>query len=130
MTTRAKEKSYDPANWYWLVGDKAPGTQVYSSAADAYVPLNNATYVSWLASGGTPTNIDTEQNLADVLAAAGQPLPPGAGTSDVQKNALFADIPQAVQVWAFAVDNRVRVLEGQAQRTVAQFKSYVKSLIP
>lgn len=121
---------YNPANWYWLVGDKSPDTQVYSSAVDAYVPLNDATYVSWLSKGGSPTLIDTEQNLADVLAAAGQPLPPSTGTSDAQKNALFADIPQAVQVWAFAIENRVRVLESQPTRTVAQFKNYVKGLLP
>ena|SRR6185503_1247250 len=121
--------AYDPANWYWLVGDKSPAAQVYSSAADAYVPLTDPTYLVWLSAGGTPTTITTEQSLSDVLSAAGQPLPPAAITSDAQKNILFDAIPKVIQVWAFAVDNRVRVLEGQPTRTAAQFKTYVKSLL-
>ncbi len=121
---------YDPANWYWKVGDKSPGTQVYSSAVDDYVPLADATYVAWQTSGGRTTVIDTEQNLADVLVLAGQPSPPSTGTSDTTKNSLFDQIPQVVKVWAFAIENRVRILEGQPTRTAAQFKNYVKSLLP
>ncbi len=121
--------SYNPANWYWKVGDKSPGTQVYSSAADDYVLLDNVTYVAWLASGGKTTPIDTEQNLADVLILAGQPQPPTSGTSDGTKNSLFDAVPQVVKVWSFAIDNRVRLLEGQPTRTAAQFKTYVKSLL-
>ncbi len=121
---------YDPANWYWKVGDKSPGTQVYSSAVDDYVLLADSIYVAWLASGGKPSNIDTEQNLADVLILAGQPQPPTSGTSDGTKNSMFDAVPQVVKVWAFAIENRVRVLEGQPTRTAAQFKTYVKSLLP
>ncbi len=121
---------YTPSNWYWKVGDKSPSTQVYSSAADDYVLLTDPTYVAWLVSGGKPTPIDTEQNLADVLILAGQPPPPLTGTSDATKSALFDAVPQAVKVWSFAIENRVRVLEGQPTRTAAQFKTYVKSLIP
>lgn len=121
-------RSYNPANWYWKVGDKSPGTQVYSSAVDDYVLLTNPTYIAWLASGGRPTNIDTEQNLADVLSLAGQPLPPSTSVSSGTKGSLFDNIPRAVQVWAFAIENRVRVLEGQPTRTAAQFKNYVLGL--
>ncbi len=126
----ASHPSYNAANWYWKVGDKSPDTQVYSSAVDDYVPLTNATYVAWLANGGRATPIDTEQNLADVLILAGQPQPPLAGTSDTVKNGMFDTIPQVVKVWAFAIENRVRTLEGQPTRTAAQFKTYIKSLLP
>lgn len=124
---------YDVTNWYWLVG--GDGTQVYSSASNTFVPISDATYQNWLTAGQIyspsrrATAIDSLASLSDVLSAAGLPVPSGGSTSDVQKNTLFSDIPKAVQVWAFAIDNRVRVLEGQPTRTAAQFKAYVKSLI-
>jgi hypothetical protein len=121
--------SYNPANWYWTVQDRSPGTQVYSSAVVGYVALTDATYVSWLAAGGRTTTIAFEQDLFDLLSAAGVSLPGGSSTSDATKNSLFDAIPQAVKVWAFAIENRVRVLEGQPTRSPAQFKNYVKSLM-
>ncbi len=115
--------TYTVANWYWLVGGDA--TQVYSSAAGAFVPVADATYQAWLAAGHAPTAIDTTQSLSDVLSGA-----PGLpAVSDTLKDAWFASVPRAVQVWAFAVENRVRTLEGQPQRTQAQFKNYVKGLM-
>ena len=56
---------YNIYNWYWKVADNLPGSQVYSSASGTFVPLANATYVTWLAAdgGNTPTNIDTLVNL-------------------------------------------------------------------
>jgi hypothetical protein len=119
--------SYNPSNWYWIVAGST--TQVYSSAADNYVPVADAIYQTWLAAGNSPTAIDSEQSLADVLAAAGEPLPPGTVVSDTQKNAWFADVPRAVQVWSFDIDNRVRVVEGLPTRTLQQFKNYVKGLM-
>ena len=59
---------YNPAKWFWNVGGST--TQVYSSAAVAYVPITDATYTAFLASGGFPTAIDTEANLALVLSMA------------------------------------------------------------
>jgi hypothetical protein len=109
------------------VADSA--TQVYSSASGAYVPVSDTAYVAWLANGNIPTKIAVEQDLWDLLTAAGIAIPSGAVISDPQKDATFADIPLAVQRWAFAVDNRVRALEGQSTRTAAQFKTYVKSLL-
>jgi hypothetical protein len=120
-------RSYDPFNWYWIVAGST--TQVYSSAVVAYVPVGNATYVAWLAAGGIPTKIAVEQDLWDLLTVAGVAIPAGAATSDMQKGAFFDNLPTAVKVWAFAVDNRVRALEGQPARTAAQFKTYVKSLM-
>lgn len=120
-------RTFDSANWYWIVAGSA--TQVYSSAVDNYVPVADATYQAWLAAGNKPTKIDTAQSLADVLAAAGQALPPATSPSDNQKESWFADVPTAVRVWAFDAENRIRVLEGQPTRTAAQFKNYVKGLM-
>ncbi len=122
------KQSYTPQNWYWIVGGST--TQVYSSAGVVYIPVADATYQVWLAAGGVPTKIAVEADLWDVLTNAGVAIPGGAATTDANKSALFDAVPQAVKVWAFAIDNRVRVLEGQSPRTAAQFKTYVKSLLP
>jgi hypothetical protein len=65
---------YTPANWYWIVAGST--TQVWSSAATAYVAVTDATYQAWLAAGNVPTPIDSEASLAQVLALRG--LPTGA----------------------------------------------------
>ncbi len=118
---------YNPAKWYWVVAGST--TQVYSSAAGNYVLVADATYQTWLTKGGVPTKIDTEQNLADVLVQAGQPLPPATTPSNAQKDKWFADVPKAVQVWAFDIENRFRVSQGTAALTANQFKNYVKGLL-
>ena len=64
-------QNYSPSNWYWIVGGST--TQVYSSAAAAYVPITDATYETWLAAGNSPTKIDNETDLGGVFAAAGCP---------------------------------------------------------
>ncbi len=120
-------KPYTPANWYWYVAGDL--TQVYSSAAVAYVVASDPTFVAWLAKGNVATKINSEQELFDVLLAAGVPVPGGTVPSDAAKNGMFDNVPHAVQVWAFAVDNRVRVLEGLATRTPLQFRNYVKGLM-
>jgi hypothetical protein len=120
--------NFTPANWYWIVAGST--AQVYSSGVGDYVPVSDATYQSWLAAGNMPTKIDTEQNLTDVLLAAGEPgVPTTPSPSSSAADQHFSNIPLAVQRWAFAVDNRVRVVEGQPMRTAAQFKSYVKGLL-
>jgi hypothetical protein len=83
--------SYNPAAWYWIVGGGGPHLEspddvfppvhvVFSSALDDYVSADDPTYVTWRESmsammGGIEptTRIDTEQNLAAVLIAAGVP---------------------------------------------------------
>ena len=82
---------YNPANWYWIVGGST--TQVFSSVVGNYVPVTDATYVAWLASGGKPTPIDTEQNLYQVLVNAG--VDPGVLT-----NSVNVSVPSTV-MWAF-----------------------------
>jgi hypothetical protein len=69
---------YNPAAWYWIVADH-PGTDVWSSAAAAYVPETDPDYESFLADGNQPTAIDSEESLRTVLAPvypAGMPLTP------------------------------------------------------
>lgn len=71
-------KSYTPCNWYWAVAGST--TQVFSSAVASYVPIDDATYQQWVATGGVASRINSEEELWDVLAAqcpAG--LPAGAG---------------------------------------------------
>lgn len=68
---------YDPSRWYWRVGDD--DTRVYSSAAAAYVPVDDETYMAWVAAGGFATRIVSEAELQEVLLAqypAGWPAPP------------------------------------------------------
>lgn len=115
------------SNWYWIVAGST--SQVYTSSANSFVASTNAVYQTWIAANNKATRIDTLQNLADVLVQAGLPFPPGVtASSDELKSSLFDNIPRAVQVWAFAVDNRVRALEGSSARTPAQFKAYVIGL--
>ena len=118
---------FNASNWYWIVAGST--TQVYSSAAVAYVPVADVTYQAWLAGGNMATKIAVEQDLWDVLDAAGISLPSGASTSDAHKGGMFDNVPAVVKAWAFAVDNRVRVLEGQLPRNANQFRTYVKSLL-
>ena len=119
--------NYDPFNWYWIIAGST--TQVYSSGAVAFVAPTNATYTAWLARGNQASKIASQQDLVDLLYAAGVPVPAGAVASDALKDKTFDAVPHAVQVWSFDIDNRVRVLEGQPTRTAAQFRAYVKSLM-
>ena len=53
--------NYNVQNWYWIVAGST--TQVYSSAAAAYVSVSDAIYLSWLAAGGVPTKITANDML-------------------------------------------------------------------
>jgi hypothetical protein len=111
---------FTPSNWFWLVG--ADTARWFSSAANAYVAV--------LPPGITPTKIDSEQSLWDALAAAGLPLPAGAATSDAAKTARISDTDMVQLQILFNHENRIRILEGKAAITVAQFKTGVKALLP
>jgi hypothetical protein len=94
--------NYNPSNWYWAVGGST--SQVWSSAAAAYVPATDATYAAWLAAGNAPTPIDSEASLAAVLQAA-YPAALGALQADVpvvltflQFMALFSSAEQTAIV--------------------------------
>lgn len=87
--------AYNPLDWYWFVGGTGPHvastgapftgdeTRVFSSARGRYVPVSDTTYQAWRTaevaqSGGhePTTRIDTEANLAAVLAPYGITMPP------------------------------------------------------
>jgi hypothetical protein len=58
---------FNIANWYWRVA--ASATQLYSSSIGDYVPVNDSNYQTWL-TNNIPTNIPTEFELGQVLAAS------------------------------------------------------------
>lgn len=60
---------FDAANWFWFVAGDV--TLVYGSAAATTVPVSDAAYIAWSDAGNQATSIDSEENLADVLLAAG-----------------------------------------------------------
>lgn len=51
--------TYNPNDWYWVVGDTNPTTQVWSTTSAAYVANTAAAYLAWLDSNqwGTGANI-------------------------------------------------------------------------
>ncbi len=118
---------YNARDWYWKVAGSI--TQVYSSKVGDYVPVNNAIYLAWIALGNSPTKIDTEANLGDVLAAYSlRPVAAGVldGYTDSQATALPID---AVRKVLFNHENRIRALEAKQPVSSAQFKAFLKSLI-
>lgn len=58
---------YNPSAWYWIVAGSE--TQVYSSAACAYVPVEDESFTAWMEAGGMPTAIAEEADLEAVLSA-------------------------------------------------------------
>lgn len=48
---------YNVENWYWTVGDRNPSTEVYSSAARAFVLQTDTAYTTFLAEPGDFTTI-------------------------------------------------------------------------
>ncbi len=104
-------KSYTPANWYWLVGDKSPGTQVYSSAVGDYVLVGDPTYQAWLAAGGSPTPISLEVDLGQVFSGL-TTAPINANILDDYKTARASNIvTQTMFRVLFNHENRIRTIE-------------------
>jgi len=118
---------YNPANWYWIVAGST--TQVFSSAVGDYVPVDNATYLAWLAAGNQPTRIVSEAELGDVLAPL-QLRPVAAnvldGYKESQANKLTVEVIAKV---LFRLTNDVRVLQGKSELTANQFKNFLKGLM-
>src|ERR1019366_6157193 len=54
---------FNPQDWYWAVAGSS-STQVYSSASNTYVPIEDAAYVAWQAvQGGAATAISNEAEI-------------------------------------------------------------------
>lgn len=62
---------YTPNGWYWIVGNHNPDTMVFSGAAGDYIANDDAAYLQWKETN-TATDIPTDGELADVLAASGR----------------------------------------------------------
>ena len=62
---------YNIRNWYWFVGGDE--TRPWSSAAGksvfayGYIFTSDQAFQAWLAAGGMPTRIDSEDNLKEVV---------------------------------------------------------------
>lgn len=112
---------YTPSEWYWAVAGST--TQVFSSAAAAYVATNDPTYAAWLAAGGTPTKILIEADLWDVLALQYPAGLPSATTAaqNAGKDVEWQSLPLGAKKLLFNHENRIRVLEGKAPLTLLQF---------
>ena len=126
----ASPPSFNPANWYWIVGGST--TQVYSSAVGDFVPVADAAYQTWLAKGNQPTKIDTETNLGGALAPYLQrPADTATNVLDGYKEGVAAKLtPVDVQAKLFFnLENRVRVLEGRPELTFIQYRAIIKSLM-
>lgn len=118
---------YNPADHYWIVaGDTS---QLYSSARKTYVPSNDAAYMKWQDGKHFPTRIDTETSLWDVLAfQAPQSLPGStAAAQAAMQDREINQLPDRWQRYLFALENRVRALEGKAALTSAQFRTLLKA---
>lgn len=61
-----KNAEYAPLRWYWVIGNKEG--LVFSGADGDYVPDDDPAYLQWVASGGQPSTIPVDGELADVLA--------------------------------------------------------------
>lgn len=60
---------YNPHDWYWIVGDDE--SQVYSSARRSNVSADDAAYLQWCVDERKATHIASDDELRDVLIAAG-----------------------------------------------------------
>ena len=62
---------YNINAWFFTVQNQSPSTQVWSTAANAYVPLTDAGYQAFLANGNITTVYDTDTDLSAYLIAQG-----------------------------------------------------------
>lgn len=101
---------FNVADWYWIVAGS--NTQVYGTVAGNFVGVSDPAYLAWLGRGNTPTKIDTEANLGDVLAAFPNLRPTVAGVLDGYKASQAANIvATTIFKVLFNHENRLRAIE-------------------
>jgi hypothetical protein len=86
----------NPTNWYWLVGDQSPSTQVWQSSSGSFVVLANADYVAFLAAGNSATPIDLYANLLTVINTYNQELWTGNFKANLQFSASSTTLTNPV----------------------------------
>jgi len=116
---------FDIYNWFWIVGGAQD--QVWSSAAMAYVPITDNNYQAWIAAGNIPSNINSEEELREILKRRASDI----CTQDERVDAAFerngdADFVRLTFESFFELINRILVLEGNQQITRIQFKTWLK----
>jgi hypothetical protein len=121
-------KTYDPSNWYWIVGGNV--AQVFSSAVGNYVSTNDAAFAAWQADGSTPTRIASEIELGEVLADA-RVRPQRAAVLDAYKGQHAKRMTDEVQTKALLwCINEIRTLKGEAPLTTgAAIRAFLKELM-
>jgi hypothetical protein len=78
------KRDFDAADWFWIVdGDE---TELWSSAAGAYVDASDSAYLAFLASGGAATRVANAFELDQVLRQHGMTV----GRSFTAEEALDA----------------------------------------
>jgi hypothetical protein len=120
--------NFTPHDWYWRVAGST--TQVYSSKVGNYVPVEDATYVTWLANPTHATsNIANEAELGEVLASFSlRPVAANLLDAYTESHANKLTVEVAAKLF-FNIVNEIRVLKGQSALSAAQFKAYVKGLM-
>lgn len=116
--------NYNPHDHYWFVAGST--TQVYSSRRAIYVPVADAEYAAWVATGeSVATKIDSENSLRNVLAKHGIGF-------QAEKPAVSFDagpIDKALFEGLFWCVNEIRALKGQGALTRAQALAFLRNFL-
>lgn len=118
-------KDYNPSQWFWVVGGDQ--SKVYSSAVSDYVQPTDASLVAWKADGTLPTNIASEAELGEVLAAYSlRPIAANVldGYQTSQASQLTIQVVAKILLWTV---NQILVLQGKSALNAAQFRAFVKT---
>jgi hypothetical protein len=85
--------SFIPQNWYWKITGNS--SQVWSSAANAFVSVSDSTYEAWLAAGNSPTPIASVGKAMSVVIAQTGLL----DASDVTMNRIAEAVAKGLNSW-------------------------------
>jgi hypothetical protein len=124
---------YTVKDHYWIINGSK--TQVFSSYAKGYVPVDDPRYIVWLANGNLPTRIESEVLLWDVLAEQAPDCLPviTAGTDArkawLMKVATTSETGKTLLEVLFNLENRIRILERKSVLTKADFLNAVKEML-
>jgi len=101
--------SFNVRDWYWVVGDHNPTTEVYSTASNAYVANNAAAYLTWLTNGEAAGYYGGRM---DITAMADN------GSGKVRLTVLTSINMQTGQRWNFSDLDGSPLANGNQQITV------------